>query len=204
MQGITIPTYITLFRMLLVPIYGWCVLQYGFSLKELQPNESFRIASCTLFAIAAISDAVDGIIARIFNMRSELGAYLDPFADKVLLLTSIIFMAQYFENWWQMPLWFMIIVVSRDLLIIYGVWLLKSRRKPIKFLPHWSGKFCTGLQIAVVSFYLLQWVQLGFLTTILASLLTLWSGVVYFHHGWTLLQLPSETDDEHQPLFKFK
>jgi len=120
----------------LVPIYGWFVLRYGSSLGEEAPQELYRIVSCVLFATAAVSDAVDGIIARFFDMKSELGAYLDPFADKVLLLTSIIFMAQYSENWWQMPLWFMIIVVGRDLLIIYGVWLLKSKRKPIRFLPH--------------------------------------------------------------------
>ena len=190
--------------MFLVPIYGYFVLQYGFSLSREAPVESIRLTCCILFATAAVSDAIDGIIARYCNMKSELGAYLDPFADKVMLLTSIIFMAQYSENWWQMPLWFMIIVVARDLLIIYGVWLLKSRRKPIRFLPHWTGKACTGFQIAVVSFYLLQWIPLGFITTVLASIFTLWSGVVYFRHGWNLLQLPSETEEEHKPLFKFK
>lgn len=188
--------------MLLVPFYGYIVLQYGFSLLDGEPDKSLQFWACLLFAIAALSDALDGYIARTFNMQSQLGAYLDPFADKVLLLTSIIFMAEYTKGWWQMPLWFMGIVVARDLLIIYGVWLLKTKRKPIYFDPHWVGKVCTGLQIAVVSFYLLQWLRLGLFTVVLASFFTLWSGLIYFRHGWHLLQLPSESAEEHKPLFK--
>lgn len=190
--------------MLVVPFYGALLIKYGYSLLAGTPNEGLRFWACTLFAFASISDAVDGFIARKFNMQSQLGAYLDPFADKVLLLTSIIFMAQYQEGWWQMPLWFLAIVVARDLLIIYGVWLLKSKRKPIYFDAHWVGKWSTGTQIAVVSFYLLQWLTLGYVAAVLASIFTLWSGVYYFRHGWHLLHLPSESEDEHKPLFKFK
>lgn len=189
-------------RMALVPFYGYYVLRYGFSLSSGEPLEKYRIIACTLFAIASLSDWLDGYLARKLQLQSQLGAYLDPFADKVLLLTSIIFMAQYTENWWQMPLWFMATVVARDLLIIYGVWILKTRRKPIYFAPHWSGKVCTVLQITAVSCYLLQWINIGLLTTVLATLFTLWSGIHYFRHGWHLLHLPSETEEEHKPLFK--
>jgi len=188
--------------MVLVPVYGWILIKYGYTIDSDSPNETLRYLACTLFAAAAVSDALDGIIARVYNLKSELGAYLDPFADKMLLLTSIIFMAQYSPGWWQMPIWFMILVVARDLLIIYGVWVLKSKRKPIQFRPHWSGKVCTGFQIGVISCYLLQLIQIGFFTTILASIFTLWSGVIYFRQGWTMLHLPSETDAEHKPLFK--
>jgi len=88
----------------------------------------------------------------------------------------------------------MIIVVLRDVVIIYGVWLLKIKKKPIYYNPHWSGKWCTCLQISVVSFYLLQWTTLGFMTSVLASAFTVWSGIVYFRHGWKLLQLPASTE----------
>ncbi len=189
--------------MLLVPFFGWVVLRFGSSMLAGTPDQTWRIWACTLFAIASVSDFIDGLIARRCNMQSQLGAYLDPFADKMLLLTAIIFMAQYTEGWWQMPLWFMIIVVARDVLIIYGVWLLKTKRKPIYFAPHWSGKLSTGLQITVISLYLLQWLQLGFITTVLASIFTVWSGVVYFLYGWGVLHQPSEDDESHQPLFKF-
>ena len=177
--------------MFIVPFYGAFLLKYGFSMLAGEPNEKWRFWACVLFAFASVSDWVDGFIARRFNMQSQLGAYLDPFADKVLLLTSIIFMSHYTEGWWQMPLLFLTVVVARDLLIIYGVWLLKTRKKPIYFDPHWTGKVCTVLQISVVFFYLLQWLALGFVTSILASVFTLWSGVIYFRHGWKLLHLPS-------------
>lgn len=190
-KGITIPTYITLFRMLLVPIYGWFVIKYGESMMYGSPDESMRFGACALFLVASVSDWVDGFIARRYKMQSQLGAYLDPFADKLLLLTSIIFMTHYTEGWWQVPVWYLAIVVARDVVIIYGVWLLKRKKKPIYFAPHWAGKYCTALQIAVVSFYLLQWINLGFLTTVLASVFTLWSGVVYFRQGWHLLHQPS-------------
>lgn len=190
--------------MLVVPFYGALLLKYGSSLVAGVPDESIRFWSCVLFAFVALTDALDGFLARALDQKSELGAYLDPFADKVLLLTSIIFMAEYTEDWWQLPLWLLVIVVARDVLIIYGVWVLKWKRKPIFFRPHWVGKVCTGFQIAVVSFYLLQWLTLGYITAYLAAFFTIWSGIIYFRHGWHLLHLPSETEDEHKPLFKFK
>ena len=190
----TIPTYITLFRMILVPVYGHFLLEYGFSRVDGEPDGMLRFWCCALFAIASISDALDGIIAKKWKMESQLGAYLDPFADKMLLITSIVFMAQYSSWWWQLPIWFMVIIVLRDLMIIYGVWLLKTKKRPIYFRPHWTGKWCTCLQIAVISCYLLQWVTLGFVTSVLASVFTVWSGIVYCRHGWSLLHMPATNE----------
>lgn len=175
----------------MVPFYGWVVLRYGYSMMRGEPDSTLHVWCCGLFAFAAISDWVDGYLARKLEMTSQLGAYLDPFADKMLMLTSIIFMTHYTDGWWEMPIWFLVIVVLRDLLIIYGVWLLMAKKKPIYFDPHWTGKVCTGLQITVVSFYLLHWNTLGYVIAFASSVFTIWSGIIYWRHGWKVLHMDS-------------
>jgi len=102
---LTIPNFITLLRFLLVPAIVYAMLEgaMGWALAG--------------FLIAGVSDGVDGFIARQFDQRSELGAYLDPIADKLLLVSVFVVLGLMSE----LPLWLVIAAVSRDLLIVGGV-----------------------------------------------------------------------------------
>jgi cardiolipin synthase len=117
--GLSIPNLITLGRILLVPVVVWAIA-----------SGEMRVAFL-LFLVAAVSDAVDGFLAKRFGMTTELGAYLDPLADKVLIVS--IYLTLGFNG--IIPRWIVIMVVSRDILIIGGVMLAWFLGKPIRVKP---------------------------------------------------------------------
>jgi cardiolipin synthase (CMP-forming) len=128
---VSIPNLITLGRILLVPVVVWAII-YG----ELW-------LAFVLFLAAGVSDAVDGYLAKRFNMASELGAYLDPLADKTLIVSIYVTLGIA----GKIPLWLVILVVSRDIMIIGAImlsWLLGS---PLKVKPLLVSKLNTVAQI---------------------------------------------------------
>src|SRR5271169_5429339 len=130
-DSLSIPNLITLGRILLVPIVVWAI-----TLGEM------RIAFA-LFLAAGISDAVDGFLAKRFHMKSELGAYLDPLADKALIVS--IYIALGITE--AIPRWIVILVVSRDILIVGGIMLAVFLGKPMKVKPVLVSKLNTAAQI---------------------------------------------------------
>ncbi len=127
-----IPNLITLGRILLVPIVVWAIATPG----------AMWIAF-VLFLAAGVSDAVDGYLAKRFQMTTELGAYLDPLADKALIVS--IYLTLGINN--LIPHWLVILVVSRDILIVGGIilsWLLGN---PLKIKPLLVSKLNTVAQI---------------------------------------------------------
>jgi cardiolipin synthase (CMP-forming) len=127
----TIPNLITIARLLLVPLV---IASIG--------SGNWQIAF-VLFAVAGISDGVDGFIARRFNMRSELGAYLDPLADKALLVS--IYVALSVFN--VLPGWIAILVVSRDLMIVSAIMLSWLMDRRLEIRPLTVSKMNTAAQI---------------------------------------------------------
>src|ERR1041384_2296734 len=119
---LSIPNLITLARILLVPVVVWAIAS----------NQ--MLVAFLLFAAAGISDAVDGFLAKRFDMASELGKYLDPLADKVLIVA--IYVSLGIVN--ALPGWLVILVVSRDLLIVGGVMFSWILDKPVNVKPHRS------------------------------------------------------------------
>ena len=134
----TIPNYITIFRFLLVPFVLYSI--FG-------GNMSLALAG---FFLAGVSDGVDGYIARRFNQRSELGAYLDPIADK-LLLVSVFGVFGYLG---QLPLWLVYLVISRDAMIVGAVVLSTIMGNPVKMHPLMVSKVNTTVQIVLAGFVL--------------------------------------------------
>jgi cardiolipin synthase len=137
------------------------------------------------FLIAGISDGVDGFVARHFNQRSQLGAYLDPMADKLLLVS--VFVVLGFMG--ELPLWLVIAVVSRDALIICAVLLSTVMGNPVEMKPLMVSKANTAVQIALAAVVL---AELAFATElgltrpvliILSGLLTVASAAAYLV-GW--------------------
>jgi len=96
-----------------------------------------------LFAGAAVSDAVDGFLAKRFGMKTELGAYLDPLADKVLIVSIYVTLG----ITGVIPLWIVILVVSRDFMIVGAIILSWVVDRPVKIRPHFVSKLNTGVQI---------------------------------------------------------
>jgi len=135
---LSIPNLITLARILLVPVVVWAIAsgQLGIAFA--------------LFLAAGVSDAVDGFLAKRFGMASELGAYLDPLADKVLIV-SIYLSLGIVE---ALPRSLVILVVSRDILIVGAVLLAWLVGRPVRIRPHLVSKLNTVAQILLAGLVL--------------------------------------------------
>ena len=136
----TIANLITILRFLLVP---------GVVLALLQSRMDWALAG---FLVAGISDGVDGFVARQFDQRSELGAYLDPMADKLLLVS--VFVVLGFMG--ELPLWLVVAAVSRDALIVGAVLLPTIMGKPVAMKPLFVSKANTAVQIVLAAIVLAE------------------------------------------------
>jgi cardiolipin synthase len=170
---VTIPNLITILRFLLVP---------GVVFALLTDKMGWALAG---FLIAGISDGIDGFIARQFNQRTELGAYMDPMADKLLLVS--VFVVLGFMG--ELPLWLVIAAVSRDALIVGAVLLSNIMGKPVEMKPLLVSKANTAVQIILAATVL---AELAFVTPFgqarvalifLSGLLTVASAAAYLV-GW--------------------
>jgi cardiolipin synthase len=132
---LTIPNLITILRLVLVP---------AVVLAMLQARWDWAFSG---FLIAGISDGVDGFIARRFNQQSMLGAYLDPMADKLLLVS--VFVVLGFIG--QLPLWLVVTMVSRDALIVCAVVLSSVMAHPVEMKPLFVSKANTAIQIVLAA-----------------------------------------------------
>lgn len=133
MQFIYLPNVITVLRLFLVPAIVWMIVA-----DEL-------LAAFAFFLFAGVTDAVDGFLARRFNWQTELGAYLDPVADKALLM-SVYATLGFFGH---LPAWLVILVISRDLLIIGAVMLSWLLGRAVEVRPLRISKVNTTMQIVL-------------------------------------------------------
>ena len=127
------PNVITLGRLLLVPVTIWLIVVH-------EPAAAFWV-----FAAAALSDGIDGFIAKRFDQVSELGRFLDPLADKVLLVSVFIALGQQ----GYLPSWLVILVVSRDILIVGAFLLSFTTGLPFSRTPSLLGKTNTTGQLVL-------------------------------------------------------
>ncbi len=141
--SLNIPNLITLGRIILVPVVFWLLLTGRFQ------------AAFFAFVVAGVSDAVDGFLAKRFNWTTELGAYLDPLADKLLIVC--IFIALGVRG--DLPSWLVIGVVSRDVLIVAAVMLSWLMDKPVRIRPLGVSKANTAAQLTLAAVVL---ADLGF------------------------------------------
>lgn len=171
--ALSIPNFITLFRIILVPVVFWLLVS------------GHAGVAFVIFLVAGISDAVDGYLAKRFHWESELGAYLDPLADKLLIVS--IFIALGFKG--ALPSWLVIAVVSRDLLIVAAVLLSWVLHNPVRIAPLMVSKANTAAQILLAAVILadlafglgwhsfetiLIWTVAALTLASLAAYLTLW------------------------------
>ncbi len=189
----TLATVITLIRLALIPVFAWVAVDYGRTVDAGTPDEALRWLAVAIYTLASVLDGLDGWIARHFNQKSLAGAILDPLTDKALLMTGLA--TATFVNWgidWHLPVWFIILVIARDVEIIVGIWVLYfiNRKVPIK--PHWTGKVCTVTQMIAMGWIMLQFNAIPLIyPTIAAAFFTLWSGYEYYMTGYR--QLPGKS-----------
>ncbi len=165
----TIPNLITIMRLLLVP---------AVVLAMLQAHWGWAFAG---FLVAGISDGVDGFIARRYNQFSHLGAYLDPIADKLLLVSVFVVLGLAAE----LPLWLVVTMVSRDALIVCAVLLSSVMAHPVEVKPLYISKVNTAVQIVLAALVLgelafsIHLVPLRPVLILLSGVLTVASAAAY-------------------------
>ena len=170
-----LPNYITLFRVVLIPFFINLMI-YGYYQEALG-----------VFVLAGVTDALDGMIARLTKSQTELGAFLDPIADKLLIISAFVTLVLLDK----LPVWLSIIVVSRDVIIVLGSILLYVTGHNLKVRPSIVGKTTTVLQLMVVTLILVlinyhpQGIEHGFMSVLLwtTAVVTIASGVQYVLRG---------------------
>ena len=130
----SLPNILTIARILLVPFTIWALVQ------------GYNMAALVAFLVAGITDGLDGYLARRFRLQTELGAYLDPLADKALVVGVFVTLALLHV----LPQWLAILVVSRDVLIVGAVLLSRYLEKPLDIRPAMISKVNTFAQIAFI------------------------------------------------------
>lgn len=174
---INIPNILTVFRILLTPFFVIFLLKDLFSIALL------------VFTIAAISDGIDGLLARYLNQKTVLGAYLDPIADKLLLTAAFVSLALLKI----VPSWLTVIVISRDILIMLGIAVFSITNINIEIKPSLVSKCTTVAQLSTIFLALLDpkipgayiiklslyWLTAG---------LTITSGLHYMYIGLNIIQ----------------
>lgn len=186
----TFASKITIARICLVPVFAALAFWYGHTVNTGAANEALRWWALGVFVTAAATDGVDGWIARHFNQCSKFGAFIDPIADKALLLTGVITLS--LVDWgtpgWHLPLWFAAIVVLRDCIILGGIKILYINHRHVKIVPNWTGKVCTVTQMFAVGWVMLRVVPLSpVYPCFIAGVFTVWSSVAYIRQGWRIL-----------------
>jgi cardiolipin synthase len=181
LRPFTIPNGITLVRLALTPF---------FVLAVLGPNPRLALV---LFTIASVSDLLDGLLARTLGMRSQFGAYLDPIADKVLLVTAYVVLTWPGLNGVRIPLWLTVMALSRDILIVMLSLIMYLAAGVREFLPTLWGKATTVAHVVTLFLVLIANVEKVaepiLVTTFYTALaLTLISGAQYLWRSATMLE----------------
>jgi CDP-diacylglycerol--glycerol-3-phosphate 3-phosphatidyltransferase len=203
----TTPNKITIGRICLIPVFVMMALYYGRSVAHGAPQEWMRWTAVGIFLLAAASDGIDGYIARKYNQVSRLGMILDPIADKGLLLAGIITLSV--SNWqYEFPVWFPVLVIARDALIVAGVAVVHAFHHDFVVKPSWTGKTATVAQMVAIAFVMLlisnPWkgkiagLEVTFLDlpVFVAGFFTLVSGIGYIRKGLQLLHSHGHGDPQ--------
>jgi cardiolipin synthase len=170
-----LPNFLTILRIFMVPLFAYLILNQRMSW------------ALSVFAVASITDGLDGYIARVYDLKTRLGSFLDPLADKLLLLTSYILLGIL----GHLPIWLTYVVVARDMVILSGIIYLYLTNKQLEFSPTILGKITTFVQLFTILLLLFSDLYPGILY-VLPSLylinlfVTLVSGIHYFFVGFRM------------------
>lgn len=163
---------LSVLRIILIPVF-LLLLSYS------RAYDILRYWAIAVFFLAVLTDFFDGLVARIKNEKSAIGTVIDPVADKLLMISA--FIALYTLGF-HIPLWVVVISVSRDIILLIGFAMLSFLRVEISISPTFLGKTTTTLQMATVMAVLFHWRYSPYLWTI-SALCTFISGIGYITRG---------------------
>ena len=201
MLVVTIPNYISIFRLMIIPVFVIALLDFSESGVEIS-----WLTAVIAFCVASISDGIDGYIARRFKQRSELGTFLDPMADKLLLLSGLIILSFSSDHLPKLPVWMIGMVFGRDLFLLLGFFVITYWCGKMKIQPHFLSKCATVLQMFVVAWGVLgrkdQFgleTDLFFWWCLLATICTGLTFLIYFPAGVAQLRaVPASSPSKDQ------
>jgi cardiolipin synthase len=173
---------LSVFRILLVPVFIVLLVYYN------PGQDALRFLALAVFSLAVLTDAADGYIARIKNIKTTLGTFLDPIADKLLLVSAFICLAviHNMPKGISLPVWVPIVVISRDIIILFGSLLIYIITGSLDVRPSWLGKVTTFFQMFTIISILLQF-KFSFILWNSAVIFTVLSGMGYILKGSKLL-----------------
>jgi CDP-diacylglycerol--glycerol-3-phosphate 3-phosphatidyltransferase len=173
---------ITILRILSVPFFIVAVLYYS------PANGHLRWIALGIFTFAVLTDMLDGYLARQPHQRSKGGAILDPLADKILLISAFVCLYSAGINFpnVRFPLWIVVVMISRDMILILGAIVIQMIHGSIQISPTLLGKLTTFFQILSIYGVLLQWIYSPYLWSI-AVVITVISGLDYLRKGLQML-----------------
>ena len=181
---VTLPNTLTLVRIALIPVF---VLTYIFF------TDDMLWVSAVLFACAAFTDWLDGFLARQLGQGTAFGAFLDPVADKLIVVTALVLLIESHSNLvMTLP---GLIIVGREIIIsALREWMAEMNRRGLVGVS-WLGKIKTGVQMIAIVVLLANppsmafpWVIVGMLLLYVAALMTLWSMFLYLQAAWPTLR----------------
>ena len=201
MLVVTIPNYISIFRLMIIPVFVIALLDFSESGVEIS-----WWTAVIAFCVASISDGIDGYIARRFKQRSELGTFLDPMADKLLLVSGLIILSFSSNHLPKLPVWMIGMVFGRDLFLLLGFFVITYWCGKMKIQPHFLSKCATVLQMFVVAWGVLgrkdQFgleTDLFFWWCLLATICTGLTFLIYFPAGMAQLRaVPASSPSKDQ------
>lgn len=173
---LTVANLLTILRLIMIPIFVMALYYQRF------------IWALGVFIAAAVTDSLDGLVARTFNQKTQLGAILDPMADKLLLVTAFITLSlPRFTNTPPIPFWLTATAISRDVFIVLAALVINMTTGFSGFRPSLPGKFNTFIQIVMIVFFLLanvythiaQYLPIVFYATLAMAV---FSGLHYILH----------------------
>ncbi len=177
---INIPNALTLLRIFLIPVF--VVLFYI-------PSSWSAFASAFVFALAAFTDWLDGYLARRLDQSTPLGAFLDPVADKLMVVIALVLLIEAHHSWWfSLPA---MVIIGREIVISALREWMAELGKRTSVAVSYIGKIKTTLQMVAITGFLLITPQSGIWITVVsqlllygAAILTLWSMLIYLRAAW--------------------
>ena len=175
----TTASKITLARILMIPLF-MAALYLSF---ELSPYSKRRFVAAAIFAVASLTDFVDGYIARHYNQVTDFGKFLDPLADKLLTISAMAYLCEI----GRFPSWALMIVLTREFAVT-GLRLIAVQKGNV-IAAGWSGKVKTATTMVGLVLMMVLPLQevLSWVLMIMIVLITLYSGVEYFIDNWKCL-----------------
>jgi len=186
-----LPNILTLGRILLIPVF---VLVYILPGGHILPGNGSYVLASSLFGLAAFTDWLDGYLARRLDQTTPFGAFLDPVADKLIVVAAlVVLVANHANIWLTLP---GLVIVGREIVIsALREWMAEMNRRSSVAVA-WFGRVKTTFQMVAIVVLLanppildLLWVRIGYALLYLAAIMTLISMVLYLKAAWPTLRM---------------